>query len=241
VIKEEDVRLIALALQLALGLKSEELPAIENLEKERLALSEILEKRSLKDLISLASADSIKKWLAISLIAAQTDFQTLSTMASGNREEKIVAVCAFFLKKDPSSLPLFRLIIEGSDDNLFLAALLLLMSHVQEYSNGELMKELERWLEWPDVNVRISAVKLLSNLASKMPAFSEKVLNDLLEAFERDPNKRVRESIATQLGILARENPSLKRRSYSALLSMFRKERSAKVRKAILDSLLTLS
>ncbi len=240
-IKEEDVRLMALALQLALGLKSEELPTIDDLEKERLALSEILEKRGLKYIISSETSRSIKKWLLISLIAAQTDSRTLSTMTSGTKKEKIVVACASFLKRDPSSLPLFRSIIEGSDDNLFLAALLLLMSYVQEHSNSELLKELEKWLEWPDVNVRISAIKVLSNLASKMPAFSEKVLNYLLEAFERDPNRRVRESIATQLGILARENPSLKNRSYSALLSMFRKERSAKVRKAILDSLLTLT
>ncbi len=240
-IGKEDIRLMALALQLALGFKSEEFPAFEDIEKERLALLELLEKGNLRNLILSMSADSIKNWLAISLIAAEMNSQMLSKMASGEKKEKIVASCALFLKKDPSSVSLFRSIIEGSDDNLFLAALLLLMSYVQEHSNEELVNELEKWLEWPDVNVRISAVKLLSNLASKIPALSEKVLNDLLEAFERDPNKRVREYIATQLGIIARENPSLKNRSYSALLSMFRKERSAKVRKAILDSLLTLS
>ncbi len=232
---------MALALQLALGLKSEELPAIEDLEKERQDLSAVFEKKSFKDAFSSITVRSLRKWLAIILIAAQVDFKTLSAMASGTKEEKILAACASFLRKDPSLLPLFRSIIEESDEDLFLATLLLLMSAVQEYSNGKLIDEIEKWLEWPDVQVRISAVKLLSNLGSRMPDFSEKVLEDLLEAFEKDPNKRVRESIATQLGILAMENPSLKSRSYSALLSMFRKERSAKVRKAILDSLLTLT
>jgi HEAT repeat protein len=241
VIKEEDLRLMAFTLQLALGLKSEKLPSVEELEEEVVAFSKISKGRELKDLTSNLSEDSIKTYLAIALIAAQADFKTLSSLASGTKVERIIAACASFLKKDASSLPLFRTIIEGSDENLFSAVLLLLISAVQHFSNDELIKELEKWLEWPDVQIRISAVKILSNLGSRSPSFSEKILDILLRAFDRDPNRRVRESIATQLGILAAENPSLKNRSYSALISMFRKERSAKVRKAILDSLLTLT
>lgn len=241
VINEEDLRLMAFTLQLALGLKSEKLPSEGELQEEIITFSRISKEQRLKDLISNLSEDSIKKYLAIALIAAQADFKTLSSMASGTREERIIAACASFLKKDASTLSLFRTIIEGSDENLFSAVLLLLISAVQHFSNDELIKELEKWLEWPDVQVRISAVKILSNLGSRSAPSSEKILNILLRAFDRDPNRRVRESIATQLGILAAENPSLKNRSYSSLISMFRKERSAKVRKAILDSLLTLT
>jgi len=241
VINEEDLRLMAFTLQLALGLKSEKLPSEGELQEEIITFSRISKEQRLKDLISNLSEDSIKKYLAIALIAAQADFKTLSSMASGTREERIIAACASFLKKDASTLSLFRTIIQGSDENLFSAVLLLLISAVQHFSNDELIKELEKWLEWPDVQVRISAVKILSNLGSRSAPSSEKILNILLRAFDRDPNRRVRESIATQLGILAAENPSLKNRSYSSLISMFRKERSAKVRKAILDSLLTLT
>jgi len=239
-IKEEDIRLVALALQVGLGLKSVELPSVEDLVKERDSLSTAF-KGDLRGLLSKIDLTSLKNWLVASLLVAQADPQTFLDMASGSREEKILVACASFLKRDPALLSLFRSVIERSDDVVLLATLLLLTSIVQDYADDKLIGELEKWLEWPDVHVRISAVKLLSGLVSKNPAFSERILEDLLRAFERDPNRRVRESIATQLGVLASENTTLKRRLYSLLLSMFKKERSARVRKAILDSLLALT
>ncbi len=236
--REEDVQLVALSLQLALNLKTEGLPSLQELEKEGLALERSHRAENPRDLIQFAG-NSLKRWLIISLLAARADLKDLSSMVSGGREEKILAACGLFLKGG-SSIALFRPIIEGSDENLLLATLLLLMTYVQRARGEEVVKEFERWLKWPDVQVRISAVKLLSSLASKMPDASERILNKLLDAFDNDPNLRVRESIATQIGIMGTENPSLRERSYSALLSLFRKERSARVRKAILDSLLSL-